>query len=289
MADTNLNLVKKRHKSRIVFNKDFSTLGEHLKDIRSSINSCSTYNTKTENLRPIKEDTNVNIIKDADVYYIENKSDNIHDIDDTTNIKNIDVEDVKDVKDMKDTKDAKDIENVGDVKDVKDMKNNEVANKKNLAMLIRKFIEETIHGQFSGLYKRGIIQSLSQNDFKARYAIILVNYYNVVYDAIVQGNDEYFVNYFNKFCELVDHSKTYYLNILMQATLKAYANINIDDLDKNSYDGFMTSVTDVARAILDDIEMALPGWLYDEDVIDNSDLIVGKPFFNVTYSVPRIV
>jgi len=105
------------------------------------------------------------------------------------------------------------------------------------------FVMTTLRGQYSGLYKSGLVCTTPFARLKMIHVGALVTYFNDAYKSLIRRDDEYIVNVFNSIKKIYNHSEICLLNILFAACKKCIEMTVETNLNKDSgYQMFMACV-----------------------------------------------
>jgi len=110
------------------------------------------------------------------------------------------------------------------------------------------FIKNTISGHESGLYKLILTGKLPFNreilltpNVLSVVVSFAENYFNKMYESLVDKKDEYVNENFNIFCSHA-HSEVCIINILATLTLDIQIKLDRSKLDISNYDNYMSSL-----------------------------------------------
>lgn len=115
-------------------------------------------------------------------------------------------------------------------------------NKEKLAVLLTDFIYSTVKGQLSGfykLYKEKVKDMINPNIIM----LVVANYYNYCYKALILQNDDYVIEHFNSFVKCLNHSEICLLHILNKTTTITYSIIDLNKVNYDDYSKYMLNVT----------------------------------------------
>lgn len=111
------------------------------------------------------------------------------------------------------------------------------------------FIQNTIFGQESGLYKSLYlynidtgIDNIRSNTAKILLQYAIVDYLNSCYKSLILKDDDYVINYFAKIKKEKHHSEICLLNIMFAVIRSAFLEVDRHKFNDMTYDKFMDSV-----------------------------------------------
>lgn len=125
---------------------------------------------------------------------------------------------------------------------------------------VSNFIASTIRGHERGLFrtasignKNGITKETLKDPVAMKSIIyqIGVNYFNIIYDALVKKDDTFVNKTFGEFKLFVDHSPQCVINILARMYIEFHVNLPRDNLNvNNTLDEFDNTVKNAIESII---------------------------------------
>lgn len=134
---------------------------------------------------------------------------------------------------------------------------------KELVEHVNKYITDVISGFESGMYKMICQTNPTKISFLAKkdqpfitiFRDLHQSYYTSTFNSIVNKNDKYVTETFNKFHALSGHSKQCILNVLANLIISIHFQFNRKNLNHKSYDLYMVSIKKEINSLLSTINI----------------------------------
>ena len=131
-----------------------------------------------------------------------------------------------------------------------------------LAKKVREFVHETIRGHELGFYKMRIVFpfKLNTEDAKGLIPSVAINYFNVVYEALVSEEDEFVNEKFGEMQKIMKHSPVCLINMVFMLTVRFHTKMDRTKFNMDSYEKYMESVLKEFEKIMPSAEMLAPAF-----------------------------
>jgi hypothetical protein len=113
-----------------------------------------------------------------------------------------------------------------------------------LAKKVKEFVKDTVRGHESGFYKSRLMIPFKLNTESIAGIIpgVTINYFNIVYDALVVGKDTYINEKFGAMQADMKHSPVCLINMIFMLTVQYHTKLDRTTFDLSSYEKYMESV-----------------------------------------------
>jgi len=162
---------------------------------------------------------------------------------------------------------------------------------------VSNFIASTIRGHERGLFRTASIENtngITKETLKDPIAMksiiyqIGVNYFNIIYDALVKKDDTFVNKTFGEFKLFVDHSPQCVINILARMYIEFHVNLPRDNLNVNgTLDEFDHTVKNAIESIITPKTKSLLQEMFMHECTGPKELEAlppGQKMFNLEYS-----
>jgi hypothetical protein len=162
-----------------------------------------------------------------------------------------------------------------------------VDKKHKMAVDLCAFINVTITGQLSGLYKNKNIKKTDIKKSYENYAFYVADYLNVLYDGLAYKNDDYVLRNFKKFKSHLNHGSICILHVLLIGMNSCYEAIIpiLKEIKVTSYEKYMEEIKGILVVTTSILIYFIKPMLTHKCAGDDSQIVKGSCFIKMK---PRV-